>query len=469
MQLYSTGASGFPEYFEQLSPHNGTNPWLENLWEEEFHCRFERPDQSDKTISQCTGSTCASRILPFCNKTHTMENIPGYSPYAKTALFRDTVMTFAYGIHNMLNDTCKEAFRDKSVLKECVRNSGEQLLQYMKNVSFEGSYGTVRFDERGDADGKYQIDQLQKSGNQYVVKTIGMWDKSTQSLSLTEDIYWNVATTQTGATPESICSKPCAPGKYYVQLELRCCWDCRPCRKYEIVVANNTDCEECPELYWPDEDTYETCVRIPPTYLKWNEALPLVCLILSLLGMSACTSVLVLYFKNWEEKLIKATSRELSLMALTGTVLAYVTVIFLVDRPKGVSCYFSRIGFNLSFAVAYAPLLAKTSRIYRIFAAAKRGTKSPSFISSRIQIILSVIMILLQVSLCPQKTLWMGSVWSGLPPLESGQICSVWERYSPHFSHLPWCIPPTVLQLDFAIGYIQHKLLFKLILLHFKG
>ena len=86
-------------------------------------------------------------------------------------------------------------------------------------------------------------------------------------------------------------------------------------------------------------------------------------------------------------------------MALTGTVLAYITVIFLVDQPKAVSCYFGRIGFNLSFTIAYAPLLAKTSRIYRIFAAAKRGLKSPAFISSRTQVVLSVILIFLQVNI----------------------------------------------------------------------
>ena len=121
------------------------------------------------------------------------------------------------------------------------------------------------------------------------------------------------------------------------------------------------------------------------------------CLVLSLLGIISCACVLVLYCKNWEVRLIKATSRELSLMALTGTVVAYITVIFLVDRPKDVSCYFARVGFHLSFAIAYAPLLAKTSRIYRIFAAAKRGLKSPSFISSRTQVVLSVVLIFLQV------------------------------------------------------------------------
>ena len=403
MQLYSTAVSGFPEYFENLSPLTpNANPWLKNLWEEEFHCEVDSLLSDDETPHvECENVTqihCKTETLPTCDRTAIMGDIPGYSPYAKTALFRDTVMTFAYGIHNMISETCPEAFQDKSRLRECVHD-GTVLLQYMKNVTFNGSYGTVQFDKRGDADGKYQIDQLQflEDDNKYVVKTIGMWDKSTQSLSLFEKLYWNVEASEDTDIPKSVCSKPCAPGEYYVQLELRCCWDCRPCRKYEIVVANNTKCQECQELYWPDEETYTECIKIPPIYLRWNEALPLVCLILSLLGISACVCVLVLYFKNWEVKLIKATSRGLSLLALTGTVLAYVTVIFLVDRPKAISCYFGRIGFNLSFAIAYAPLLAKTSRIYRIFAAAKRGMKSPSFISSRTQVILSVVLISLQV------------------------------------------------------------------------
>ena len=83
-----------------------------------------------------------------------------------------------------------------------------------------------------------------------------------------------------------------------MQLELRCCWDCRPCRDYEIVVDNNTKCQECKKLFWPDENTFMECVEISPTYLRWDEALPLVCLILSLLGLSACVCVTCFVLKT---------------------------------------------------------------------------------------------------------------------------------------------------------------------------
>ena len=38
VQLYSTAAPGFTDYFENLSPDTSDNPWLGKLWEEEFGC-----------------------------------------------------------------------------------------------------------------------------------------------------------------------------------------------------------------------------------------------------------------------------------------------------------------------------------------------------------------------------------------------------------------------------------------------
>ncbi len=381
MQLFATGSPSFPDYFQGLSPSASTNPWLVELWEQQFGCSAFHAVEASVSNSSC--------VWP-----KNMAEFPGYSPYSKTSLFNDTVLTFAYAIDNMLSAECPEAFQDKSLLYGCVHR-GDILLKYLKKVTFRGLTGIVQFDEQGDADGKYKISQLQKIGNRYIVKTVGFWHKSSMSLDLTDDIYWNVVH-EDGAAPESLCSKPCSVGEYYVQLELKCCWECRLCRDNEIVVRNNTKCKECEELYWPDLNR-TVCLPIGPTYLKWDEALPLLCLILSLIGLLACLFVSAMYGKHWNERLIKATSRELSLMALMGSILSYITVIFIMDRPSTTTCYFGRLGFNLSFTLSYAPLLAKTSRIYRIFAAARKGTKSPSFISSRFQVMLSIGMIFIQV------------------------------------------------------------------------
>ena len=173
VQLYSTGAPGFPEYFENLSPTTSDNPWISALWEAAFNCRV---DGAPGGVNEC-------------DSTMRMADVPGYSPYPKTALFLDSVKTFAYALHAYILDNCPAAFGKREQLRSCVQPP--RLRPYLYNVTFEGSYGTVRFDANGDADGKYSIDQLQKKNGRYVLETVGFWDKATRTLTLDASTYWN--------------------------------------------------------------------------------------------------------------------------------------------------------------------------------------------------------------------------------------------------------------------------------------
>ncbi len=119
MQLFSTGSPGFPDYFEALSPSTSSNPWLIQLWEQQFQCTEQEASSPNST----------------CTWASTMADFPGYSPYAKTALFNDTVMTFAHAIHNMISVECPDAFHDRSLLYACVHR-GDVLLTYLKEVRF---------------------------------------------------------------------------------------------------------------------------------------------------------------------------------------------------------------------------------------------------------------------------------------------------------------------------------------------
>ena len=382
VQLYSTVDSGFQEYFQTLSPASSNNPWLKQLWQQEFNCSEQTPDE--------------------CDWTKTFQEFPDYAPEYTASLVIDSVLTFAHAIHNLISDQCPEAFDDKQLLPGCVQ--GENLLPYLFNVTFDGSYGLIRFDQNGDAEGKYRIDQNQFTGKEYEVVEVGQWDKATQSLAFFEDLYWNldpdydVPNSDLPKIPDSLCSRPCEPGEFYVQQELKCCWDCRKCRDNEIVVSNGTSCYPCDELTWPDHMTFTDCVDIPPSYLVWGDTRVVLCLVLAMLGLGSCMIILFIYVKFKNAKLIKATSLGLSLIALIGIMLAYITAVFIISKPSTALCYLSRLGFNISFAIVYGPLLAKTSRIYRIFAAAKHGTKPPTFISAHSQMIFSTTLIMLQVS-----------------------------------------------------------------------
>ncbi len=196
--------------------------------------------------------------------------------------------------------------------------------------------------------------------------------------------------------PESLCSRPCPPKHYYIQKELPCCWECRLCRSNEKVF-NESECHVCDENFWPDEETATRCEPVEPTFLKWTQPLSVGITLLAIVGIVATMTTTGLYVKNRDTKLIKATSKELSSILLVGIFLAYTSVFSFVARPTLGSCVFSRIGFNLSVCLIYAPLLVKTNRIYRIFAAGKRGNKRPKYIGSKSQITITSVIILVQV------------------------------------------------------------------------
>ena len=68
-----------------------------------------------------------------------------------------------------------------------------------------------------------------------------------------------------------------------------------------------------------------------------------------------------------------------------------------VAEPTTVECYASQIGFNVSVTFTYAPLLARTVRIYRIFTVGRRAKNPPSLTSPLAQILIASVLILLQV------------------------------------------------------------------------
>ena len=372
------------EYFKTITPENHPdNPWLPLVWEQRFDCSF-----------QGTGNQSCDAV-----KNQTLEN-PNVPFWAGKVI--DGVRTYSYALHNMIQDRCPNAANDKSVLSDCIDTL--LLLDYMKNVTFDDGYGgPVEFTERGDMSGQYIFNQFDSSkANPY--SYVGLWRPGNLSLDggINWELYNRTATPETDnigdeEIPESVCSKPCPPKHYYIYKELPCCWECKTCRDNEKVV-NASKCEVCEENTWPDEETATYCETIEPTYLKWTQPISLGITLLGCVGLIFVLGTAALYVRNSDTKLIKATSRELMGILLFGIFLAYVSVFTFVARPTTWSCFSSRIGFNLSVSFIYAPLLVKTNRIYRIFAAGKKGNKRPKYIGSTAQVVITLTLILIQVS-----------------------------------------------------------------------
>lgn len=384
--LYTMGMhESFANYYQHLIPQNSSgNPWMPKLWEIYYNCEWN------------------NGTVP-CEE---FENVPRVEQEVTTWASKqyDGAWVYAYALHALIENSCPEAFENVSILDTCFH--GKALLSYMKNVTFDGMSGKIKFDDNGDMIGEYDLYQYvyDDATNSDEILTIGKWDKSTGKLRLKEtELRWHMFSTsprddaKINGIPESVCSKPCGDKEYKTQKELLCCWECMSCRENEIIV-NKSRCKVCPENTWPDEQTVTICQKIPPKYMKFGDTIPIGLLVLACLGIAGQIAVTIVFYKHRDLKLVKASSRELTSIISVGILTGYCTVFAFISKPTTILCYVSHIGFNLSVTLIYAPLLLKTSRVYRIFASGKKGTKALRFIGSSSLLAMTAILVFVQVS-----------------------------------------------------------------------
>ncbi len=379
-------APEFQKVFNQVTPAKvKENPWIHSQWETYYDCKWLHEDPN-KSCEQ------------FANKSKS--NLPKYV-YANSNTLYDAVMVYALALDNLVRDRCPKAFQEATILDKCIE--GRHLLSYMKNLSFEGVSGPVKFNKDGDRLGSYNIIQYVHNDAGNIFNTVGTWNSDGESIEVFEDkIRWDLYQTNIKesnmltSVPESACSKQCAKRQFPVEQEVHCCWICRECRNNEIIV-NETSCQACPEKTWPDSDTARFCLPIEPTYMRSTNIISISLVLITGVFSIISFSFVTILVKNRERKLIKASGRELMAIIMFGIILAYVIVIFFIAKPSTIFCYFKHFGFDLSITLIYTPLLLKTSRVYRIFAASENFSQKLHCASIRSQITMVLGSLLIQV------------------------------------------------------------------------
>ena len=149
---------------------------------------------------------------------------------------------------------------------------------------------------------------------------------------------------------------------------------------------------------WPDEDTATYCTIIETTYQKWSSCITVLLTGIIIIGLLFTFYTTIFYILNCQEKIIKATTRELCSIILAGIFIAYLTPLFYFFKPVYWSCIINRHGFNLSVLIIYSPFFVKTNKVYRIFQAGQRGIQKPKYIGTITQTIISALLILIGVS-----------------------------------------------------------------------
>ncbi|VDO27430.1 unnamed protein product [Onchocerca flexuosa] len=401
LMLASDRVPSFEEYFLSLNPGHDKferNKWLRELWRHKFNCEFDLPEES--TLNRCE------------NYRQTTEN---FNPDDKVQFVIDAVYAIAYGLQGMKKDLCPDdtvssswTSRYSSVPQICdamKHIDGEQFYQkYLLQVKFEDAVGKkFRFSSEGDGPAHYTILNYQpengsrrsenSSRSDYVV--VGRW--SEEQL----DIYDEKMLWEYGEVPISQCSLPCPIGyrKQLIKISFIvypliiatdeiCCWACGKCEDYEFLI-NETTCVDCGEGWWPTADR-KSCFNLAQSslkYIRWSSWYSIIPILFAVIGICSTIAVIVIYLRNHDTPVVKASGRELSYIILVAMILCYAMTFVLISRPTIFNCAIKRTGIGFAFSCLYAALLVKTNRIARIFS--HRSVQRPICISPISQVCLT--------------------------------------------------------------------------------
>lgn len=170
-----------------------------------------------------------------------------------------------------------------------------------------------------------------------------------------------------------------------------CCWICDSCEAYEYVYDEQT-CRDCGPGLWPYPDKL-SCFALNIQYMRWNSLFALVPLAIAVLGITMTIIVIVLFARNHDTPLVRASGRELSYTLLFGILVCYCNTFALIAKPTIGSCVLQRFGIGVGFSIIYSALLTKTNRISRIFHSASKSAQRLKYISPQSQVVITTSLI----------------------------------------------------------------------------
>lgn len=352
---------------------------------------------------------CSNNL--FCPSNNT-EHVADYS--TTDTLVMDSVYAFAYAMDEMSKDLCTNTTEPKMCLLTAVSN-GSLLYSYLRHVRFVSlANGIVTFDEKGDAGGKYSIENYQLDVDGVLRRTrVGTWtDLLPDAVRLNIDdtlVKFYLNTTVNGSVsydpPMSVCSEPCAMGlvKTFYSDKL-CCWECNECLPNETLL-NSTTCSACEYDTWPNLNK-TSCVTTVKIFFEDAQGLGWMMISLSCLGILLASINIVGILLNLKHYLIRAMEPVLTVSMFVGIILALVSTAMHTLTPHPAVCFFLRMGLGVSLTLIYVPFAIKTIRCYRTYKMAKKtGSREEADLWNRKkQVLLITVAIVAQLIIC---TAWM--------------------------------------------------------------
>ena len=375
LRYASSADKEFEQYFMGLSLESNKYEWFREFWNENF---------------KCIGKNCS------CSSNQTLRDCNFSLGDISVDLPLSTIHTIACSLRKSIMKRCP------SLNLTCINKIRTSTYHFEKDISQfirDGNSSCPEFRHSVNVNkmGYYNRDFEVMNFDGFKYKKVARWSFNESSrvgslqLLKEEEIVW-----ANYSLPQSFCSVPCKSGQKIIWADNLCCYSCKDCGSEEIVVDN-----ECSLCFWhqkPDRKN-NSCVSIPTATLKQKEPVRSVTLVGSVVGIIANSIFLCLFVRNWKNRIIKASSRELSLAIFIALYICFLCPVVFLLYPSEPVCRLQRFIVGISLTSCYTPVMLKTNRIFRIFNAAEVMKSKPTLVSTRSQILICIALIFLQLLL----------------------------------------------------------------------
>ena len=347
----------FEEHLKTITPAKSIErgaDWWEEFWRLQFNCSALK--SNDSGVAPCEANLTLH---------HALHKIRG----SFVSYLIDAVYAIAHALDNIYR--CSLTIHSAGKRGKCppVKPTvkGRDLEKYLKNISFDGMTGKVRFNKFGDPlTASYDIINFQldsTTGRTLKHIRVGSWNKNTTP-NLKVDLSrlrW-----RTLYTPLSFCSSECLPGTRR-EFNTPCCWDCIKCPKGTVSTENgSTNCTKC-DLETKSNEEQNKCEKLAIINITHTTAYGIAIILMALIGFILTLLVCGIYIKFYNSPIVKASNREISFLLLFGILSLHILAALELSEPSHSLCTAASFWRYFALNLCITVLFLKTMRITSVF------------------------------------------------------------------------------------------------------
>ncbi|KAM5165540.1 G-protein coupled receptor family C group 6 member A [Mantella aurantiaca] len=244
-----------------------------------------------------------------------------------------------------------------------------ELLQSLKAVNFTYNGRTLYFDSKGDASTGYDV-LIWKTGPDGKINITPFAEYDTQKNVFIFSTKDNENEFKLLKRIRSRCSDECKPGqmKKTSASQHTCCYECVACPENHYTnIADMVYCLNCNnKTHWSPMNS-SVCHLKKIEYLRWDDGFAIVLLIISFIGIFIIVAIALLFTKNFDTPVVKASGGFLCYIILSSILFSFVSAVFFIGKPEDIKCKMRQTMFGISFTLAVACILLKSIKILLAF------------------------------------------------------------------------------------------------------